>query len=373
MDYNNLEHRFEREYKAYKESIKRPNILLLGATGAGKSSLINTIFGEAIAPSGAGRPVTDGIFCYDDKSLDIVLYDSRGYEVGEEKVSQYKEEVLSFIQKRERNPSDAIHLIWHCIAASSHRITDLDRETIEEMASQGLPLAVVFTQCDRATEEELTSLETITRAMGAKSFRVTNQKNLGYLQLHQLLSWSVDHLVDDGLKRSFISSQIRDLELKRREALQIINQHVGGSAFVSFTPIPFSDTPLLLANQMGMAARIFHVYGLEDLSNKLPFFIKKLKLGYLVSLFGKKASLYLTSQIVKLFPGLGTLGGGLINAAVASAITVAIGKTISHISYHLAHEALQGKVHNLTSYIEKNQDLWQGILQKTLKEEFKKL
>lgn len=372
MDYQDLEDHFEREYRAYRESIKKPNILLVGATGAGKSSLINTIFGRSIASSGAGRPVSRNIQHYHHQDLDVVLYDSRGYEVGEEKISQFKTEVLTFIKEREKSLKDAIHLVWYCISASNHRVTDLDKELIEGVLSLGLPLAIIFTQCDRVTEEEILALEHITRELKTPSFRVTIHKRLHYLQLYDLLTWSVEELSDDLLKRAFISSQMKDLRLKKREALRILYQHVGGSAFVGFTPIPFSDAPLLVANQMGMVARILHIYGLQDLSQKIPFLVKKLKIGTLLSLLGKKASLYLTGQMMKLFPGFGSLAGGLINASVASAITIAIGKTVSQISYLLVYESLQGKIHDLTSYLEKNEDRFEEILHKNLREEFKK-
>ena len=50
--------KLEYEYRKVQESIKKPNILLAGSTGAGKSSLINMIFGDKLAVVGTGKPVT---------------------------------------------------------------------------------------------------------------------------------------------------------------------------------------------------------------------------------------------------------------------------------------------------------------------------
>lgn len=42
----------EREWEKYSKSQHLPNIMLLGCTGCGKSTLINTIFGNRLLPVG---------------------------------------------------------------------------------------------------------------------------------------------------------------------------------------------------------------------------------------------------------------------------------------------------------------------------------
>lgn len=48
------------EYK----NLKTLNIMVMGKTGVGKSTLINSVFNEPIAKTGIGRPVTTGIKQY---------------------------------------------------------------------------------------------------------------------------------------------------------------------------------------------------------------------------------------------------------------------------------------------------------------------
>ncbi|GAA6856307.1 hypothetical protein CHC121_07960 [Helicobacter pylori] len=53
------------------------NILLMGATGMGKSSLINGLFGQEIAKAGTGKPVTQHLEKYVDGEKGLILWDTR--------------------------------------------------------------------------------------------------------------------------------------------------------------------------------------------------------------------------------------------------------------------------------------------------------
>lgn len=57
--------RIEAAYAAAREEeirSRRPvTVLVAGNTGAGKSTLINTVFGREVARTGTGRPVTEDV------------------------------------------------------------------------------------------------------------------------------------------------------------------------------------------------------------------------------------------------------------------------------------------------------------------------
>ncbi len=54
-----------KNLKGIKES--KMNILLMGATGVSKSSLINALFGKEIAKAGVGEPITQHVEKYIDE------------------------------------------------------------------------------------------------------------------------------------------------------------------------------------------------------------------------------------------------------------------------------------------------------------------
>ncbi|UOR44235.1 GTPase [Helicobacter pylori] len=70
----------EKMHEVIKKEKPIMNILLMGATGVGKSSLINGLFGKKIAKAGVGKPVTHHLEKYVDGEKGLVLWDTKGIE-----------------------------------------------------------------------------------------------------------------------------------------------------------------------------------------------------------------------------------------------------------------------------------------------------
>ncbi|MHC1722914.1 MAG: DUF697 domain-containing protein [Aminipila sp.] len=139
---------------------------------------------------------------------------------------------------------------------------------------------------------------------------------------------------------SSIEQKLITLENQKLKVDKVINLHVTGSFIIGFTPIPFSDAPILLANQAALIERILSIYNMADLSELVAVLIGNVGIGTFTSSMAKKASLYATDQLLKLLPFIGTIGGGIINAAVAGSLTYAYGQSVSHFCYCKQHELI---------------------------------
>lgn len=336
MEESELSAKLEEEFAKVKRDVKKPNVLIAGQTGAGKSSVINMIFGNDVAVVGTGKPVTQKIDVYESEKSDVRIFDSKGYELGAEADAEFYESVIG-LAKQTNNPENAIHLIWYCIPCNGARVTDYDLGALETFHDSDIPNAVVFTKADLPTDEEFNALKEALPAWAKKSCFETSVRNSDYNHIDELIAWSVEKL-PEALKDAFIKSQKSNLEEKWKRSHSLIMQHTTGAFAVGFTPIPMADAPVLVANEIALLARILHLYDLGSLSDTLKTMGLSTVIGPLLTSGGKAA----VGALLKLIPGVGTVVGGVISGAVGAAVTCAFGEATSAIACGISKAQLSG-------------------------------
>ncbi|MGO9903736.1 MAG: GTPase family protein, partial [Solirubrobacteraceae bacterium] len=146
FDFEGAVREFEGAYEKAVKDLGRFNLLIFGKTGVGKSTLINAVFGEEVAKTGSGRPVTVKTEYFEHPSGILGIYDSEGIEVGEE-----GDEIIArfrgiIAETRHRDLSEQIHVIWYCVLAGNQRFEDGQARFVEAFAKEGLPILIVLTQ-----------------------------------------------------------------------------------------------------------------------------------------------------------------------------------------------------------------------------------
>jgi uncharacterized protein (DUF697 family) len=175
-----------------------------------------------------------------------------------------------------------------------------------------------------------------------------------------LEQWSLAQL-DAARRKSFMSVSNRNLDAKEREGETFVKQHVAAAFATGFSPMPFSDAPLLFANQMGLLARLCSLWDMEALKQ---VFAASSALELAISQIGKT----LAGSLLKVIPVIGSVTGGMINGAVAAGLTYALGTTINKLCRKIQEDQLVGKIIPFAEYI--NEDFFNTV--RTGYEQYKK-
>ncbi len=318
-----------QQWNEEAKKLGRFNLAIFGKTGVGKSTLINAIFGEDVAPAGSGRPVTQESHLYLTRAGTLGLYDTRGLEIGSSS-EQVLGELRGFIEsKRGADPEEHIHIAYYCIRAGDHRIEPAEQDFIRGLHALGLPVFLVVTQVHKRGEvyrgEHLEFAQHL-NDLGLPIYlsrpfltAALPDPQLGYEAhgLPPLLEMTYE-AAPEAAKSAFAAAQIVDRSLKHKAAKARIAIASTLAAGVGATPIPFADAALLVPIQTGMMASISQIY-------RLPM-DSALAVSLAATALATNAGRTLVTGTLKLIPGAGTVVGGAVAATVASTFTVAMGQ-----------------------------------------------
>jgi uncharacterized protein (DUF697 family)/GTP-binding protein EngB required for normal cell division len=364
LDTSKIEKDLSVQMKNFMESLDKPRILLAGPTGCGKSTLCNLVFGKELCGVGCGTPVTRGIIEITDQNTPVVIFDSEGYETGanlgdgsDSNSQNYHEKITSFIdeQMRKQQPLD---VVWYCVSAPSERITDADLKVIRAFQERKIPVALILTQIDVATEESCETLkQVIIHELGTIFEENIFESTIDYkvipvkAGIKELYEWTIRKL-PESRKESFIISCNHSFDQKFEQCLKWIKTASASAATASLSPVPFSDSAIITPIQIALIGKILTTWNL----NQVDKLVSCIALDTILPSIGRTVA----GNLVKMVPGLGSIVGAMINAGVSSSITFGIGYALNEACRQIHRHVLDGTNINLNEIF--NDDFTKAVI-----------
>ena len=136
----------------------KTNILIAGKSGVGKSSLLNYIFGEEVAETGAGKPVTaEGLHEYsfelkDNDRISFSICDSWGLEP--DKADKWHKQIIDKVAEYDKHSiKEWFSTIIYCLSADSDRVEDFEISIINDLIAEKNNVNVVITHCKSENDD----------------------------------------------------------------------------------------------------------------------------------------------------------------------------------------------------------------------------
>ena len=320
-------------------------VVVLGSTGAGKSTLVNAFFPDAKAKTGFGAPITqDAKWFPEERTGSLRILDTKGLE--EKDYQQTVDAAVAAVRNsnRSKDENDHAHVAWLLVKEGSARVQESHIEVAKRFNEQGIPVIAVITQAIQRNEEFKAAVRKLLPEVkdvvhvNSEPFEVAGHtvSVFGLPELYYATSRAMPE--DKKSRNAFQQSAdqtIVPLGDKRALALKRVKYSSGVAAAVGGgNPIPIADAALLIPIQATMIISISNAYGMKVDKESSAALLTAVVAPVAATAVGTA----LVGSLFKFIPGLGTLVGMAITGAVAGSITFAIGHAYTQFLHYLCEE-----------------------------------
>ncbi len=314
------------------------NVLVVGNSGVGKSTLINAILGDEYAKTSFGtKGTTSEVYVYEEDSSPFNLIDTAGFEPGFIKENN----AISSIKKwsvqnaKDGNEENNINAIWFCVDGMAAKLFPRTLKNLVKATSvwKTAPIIVVITKSFSEPDQEK-NIQMVKEAakdsehlseymrdvipVVAQTLTVNDTAYVPSVGITELIDATEDVLPEG---RRAAKSDVFDFKCKRKKALAqgIVSGATVSAAVVGAAPIPLADAVILVPIEMALTSSLAKLYGIgnDDQTKRL--------LGTIVEAGTVGVAAKAAISMLKTIPGV-NIATAPLNAAIAGGIVAAIGE-----------------------------------------------
>jgi len=327
--------------------VMKGNVLVIGNSGVGKSTLINAVLGVKCAKACYGiQGTTVELKSYEAEDVPFRLVDTIGFAPGTFKkgkaikaVKKWGAEAAKEDSNEEKKNNHQINVIWFCVEGTSSKLFPSTIKDFLNAASmwKTVPVIVVITKSYSVPDRQK-NIDMVNEAFAQKRIEekikpkgiipvvaepfVLNEDNPAAQAPSEGISELIEFtnsLMPEGIKKAEKIVSKRILNRKRAFAHSAVGLFTVSGATVGAIPIPMPDAPILAGVELGEIKMLAQIYGIKKDNNSEELFSEIVKAGT-VGVAAKAAI-----NAIKAIPGI-NLAAAVVNAVVAGCIVAAIGE-----------------------------------------------
>lgn len=269
------------------------NIVIMGKTGVGKSTLVNAVIGEEAAQTGVGGAVTQKNKVYSRNILipqnmngpsnrmigrRINLYDTVGLEVKEEITRKTLDALKQLLEKTKNSTGEKdINLVWFCVNSKCKRFESYEVQLIKMLSYEyEIPFMIVLTQdwdgiqnLEGQIKKDMPDIS-VMRVL-AKDFVVRAGVSIQAFGVQELLHRSIFEYHSSKVR--ILQSKLEKIPLQREKRIEemakqasiCIEKHAKSAQNVGF--IPGVCIPAVHGICIKMINEMMDIYGIHTASD----------------------------------------------------------------------------------------------------------